>query len=362
MASPPEVAGSLLEGRRFRIQRVEKPEDEPAPDERVVEVVVLDMNHGWPNLGTGSIQAAVASVARELEPALAVGDLSIRAVTFDVRKSHRLPEPPGGRFGIYLGTGGPGHIDPYQNDGKAAWTQGTLEDPAWEPRLHQLFTAIHADPHAALLAVCHTFGLMCYWCGVAQPHLRGPEKGGKSSGVRENVLTDDALRHPWFSRFAGSLPDGRHCKIADSRLFDLLPVPWPYPEEMIAIAHECHVPGGPPGEALTMVEFARDRGGVMPRIFAVNHHPEISGLRMQQALLAEKLARGEVSAAWYEERRVLLASLLDPQTAGLLRLTTRYTLLGPLRFHLHRLVRERCESLGVKTSVHENQVLSARAI
>lgn len=361
MASPSNVAGSLLESRRFHIVRVERPEDQPAADERVVEVALLDMNHGWPNLGTGSILAALAAVAGGLEAGLAAGDLAVQVVVFDVRRCLQVPEPPGGRFGLYLGTGGPGHLDPSLNDGKAAFAQGVIEDPSWEPDLHRLFAAILADPRAAMLAVCHTFGLLCRWAGIAVPTLRGPEKGGKSAGVRENVLTPEACRHPWFARFAAELPDGRHLRISDSRLFDLLPTAAPLPPGMTAIGHECMVPGGPPGEALTMIEMARDRGGVMPRLFAVNHHPEIHHLEMQFALLEEKLTRGEVSAEWYDERAQLLTNLLNPQTEHLLEVTTRYTLLEPLRFHLCRLVRERCEALGVKSKVHEDRVVNARA-
>ncbi len=326
----------------------------------MIEVALLDMNHGWPNLGTGSIVASVASVAREVEPGLAAGDLSVQVVTFDVRKGHQLPDPALGRYRLFLGTGGPGHVDPHANDGRAEWTQGIVEDPSWEPRLHRLFDAIQADAGSALLAVCHSYGLLCRWAGIATPTLRGPEKGGKSSGVCDNVLTPEARRHPWFSRFAAALPEGGRLKVADNRLFDLLPGPAPLAAHMTPLGYECRGPAGERGDALTMVEMARDRGGVMPRILAVNHHPEIHDLPMQQALLAEKLARGEVSTSWHEERVRLLHSLLCPETAGLLRLTSRYTLLDPLRFHLIRMVRERCEALGVACGVHEDQVVDAR--
>ncbi len=64
---------------------------------------------------------------------------------------------------------------------------------------------------------------MCRWLGVADAVLRGPEKGGKSTGVVENILTDEALAHPWFSRFAAALPDGRRLYALDNRLYDLVP-------------------------------------------------------------------------------------------------------------------------------------------
>ena len=71
--------------------------------------------------------------------------------------------------------------------------------------------------------MCHTFGVMCRWLGIADVVLRGPEKGGKSSGIVDNVLTDAALEHPWFSRLARELPDRRRLKILDNRLYDLIP-------------------------------------------------------------------------------------------------------------------------------------------
>ena len=33
---------------------------------------------------------------------------------------------------------------------------------------------------------------------MADAHLRGPEKGGKSAGIMENALTPAARTHPWF--------------------------------------------------------------------------------------------------------------------------------------------------------------------
>ncbi len=62
-----------------------------------------------------------------------------------------LPEPPGGRFAVYMGTGGPGHLDPRRNDGRSEGSQGIQEDPSWEQAVFRLFDAILADEGAALL-------------------------------------------------------------------------------------------------------------------------------------------------------------------------------------------------------------------
>src|SRR5258706_7700998 len=58
-----------------------------------------------------------------------------------------------------------------------------LEDPSWETPLFHLFDAIAEREDAALIAVCHTFGLMCRWLDVADPVARGPEKGDRKSVV-----------------------------------------------------------------------------------------------------------------------------------------------------------------------------------
>jgi hypothetical protein len=58
-----------------------------------------------------------------------------------------------------------------------------------------------------------------------------------------------------------------------------------------------------------MVEFARKPNGV-PRIFAVNHHPEIPDALELAELLERKLAQREVTRDWYESRAALVDELL----------------------------------------------------
>jgi hypothetical protein len=109
-----------------------------------------------------------------------------------------------------------------------------------------------------------------------------------------------------------------------------------------------------------MLEFARDRGGVVPRDFAVNHHPEIVDRYRQVMILSQKRDRGEVSEEWYRERlEILTGSLPDEDVDQRLHLTSDFTLLGPLRFHLFRQIRGRVESRGRGTGLHESRVLQA---
>jgi hypothetical protein len=107
-----------------------------------------------------------------------------------------------------------------------------------------------------------------------------------------------------------------------------------------------------------MVEFAADARRIMPRILAVNHHPEIMGREGQRQLLDQKLARGEVTPEWYEERlRGIEQVFSSGQIEHLVRLTARFTLLDPLRFHLYRAVRLKAEAMGLRPTFHENQVI-----
>jgi hypothetical protein len=332
--------------------------DLPPADRRVVDVAILDMHHGWPNLGHASIVGALAEIADDLSPILEPARLQLRALSYDVRRCGAVPEHPGPRHHLYVGTGGPGCIDPRKNDGVSEASQGIREDPSWEGSVFDLFDAIESGTDASLLAVCHTFGVLCRWSGVAHPRLRGPAKGGKRSGVVENVLTSDAVAHPWFSRFSSELRDGRRFRVVDSRLFDLIPESPHLPAGHAALSLEANSGAGA-GEALTMIEFARDRGGAMPRILAVNHHPEVRDPRRQLHLLKLKLDSGEVTRGWYDERAGALKQMYaTPAVEREVMRTSQYTLLAPLRFFVYREVRTRMEELGFATDLHEEQVLT----
>jgi hypothetical protein len=340
----------------FEYVRVERPEDLPAPDPHIVDVAVLDMNHGWPNLGHDSLVHSLLDIACELLPIAEETGVRVRALSFDVRRSGMIPEAPGGRFALYVGTGGPGHLDPHRNDGVSAFSQGIHEDPTWQAPLYRLFDRIAEDESAALFAVCHTFGVLCHWSGIARPVLRGPEKGGKSAGMLENLLAPETSKHPWFRRFGDSLGGKRRLRILDNRLFDLIPN-GTFPSGTAPIGWETLGVGGPRGDALTMLEWARDPGGLMPRMFGVNHHPEVVNRQRQLLIVDQMLERGKVNEQWVAERReALTRSFPDEDSEKRLQRTSDYTLFGPLRFHLWRQVRQRAESLGAAVDLHEDRV------
>ena len=106
---------------RFSFARVEQPGDVPGLDPRTVDVAILDMHHGWPNLGHAAIVHALQSAVCDIRDELERADVSVRAISYDVRRSLAIPEGPGGRFGLYLGTGGPlRHILIYRVEGQVA--------------------------------------------------------------------------------------------------------------------------------------------------------------------------------------------------------------------------------------------------
>lgn len=296
----------------------------PPADPTRIDVALMDMNHWWPNIGHDALIHAVLEAAEESREALKTTGRLIRLISFDVRRRHEIPPSPNGRFLLYIGTGGPGHLDPRMNDGVQPWTQGVVETAAWEKPLFRLFDDIAAKRDAALLAVCHSFGLLCRWSGAARAEMRDE----KSSGMPLNILTDEAAQHPWFARFAGELPD-RKFRVVDNRFFDMVPDSLASATPLAFENEEQH--------ALTMVEIDRDSSGGMPRIFGANHHPEIIDREHILAVLEEKLAHGEVSREWYEERAHTLTRLFQGEQERQSRLTSEFTLLGLLRHHVRLL-------------------------
>ena len=299
-----------------------------------LDIAVLDMNHSWPNLGHDGVIRAILGAAERSREALVAAGVKVRAISYDVRRTGLLPPDPDGRFTVYVATGGPGHLDPRLNDGVASWAQGVFETATWEAPLFRLFDSILRHPKASLMAICHSFGLLCRWSGVARPVLRE----AKSSGLIANMLSDAGVQHPWFSRFAHDLPDHRHYQVIDNRLFDLIL------EDACGV--NCIAFENESSAAVTMLEFARDAQGEMPRVFGMNHHPEIIDREHVLEVLEEKRAHGEVTDGWYRERSDTMLELLQGENERQSRLTSEYTFLRPVRHHIAMAIRDRC---GVPT-------------
>src|SRR5512140_1293435 len=315
--------------------RIESPGDEPAPEKGVVDVAVLDMNHRYPNLGHSSVVETLLGIAQRERSELGNGAPKFRVLSYDVRSGGAVPVDAS-RFSLLVGTGGPGQLDPRRNDGCSETSQGIREDPSWEAPLFALFDRILDDERVAFLGICHSFGLLARWSGVAEAVKRGPEKGGKSAGVVRNYLTESARSHPWFAGL-WQASGGAEIEVLDSRLFDLVPTG---NGKVDVLAHE--VPGGGPDGAMTMFEFARDADGVLPRVWGVNHHPEIGDRGLQRERLNRLAARGEVTEAWVKERRAALeAWVTSSRDERRLQLTSTFTFERPLRRYVARALAEK---------------------
>jgi hypothetical protein len=318
---------------RFEAVRAASIAEIPPADPAVLDVALLDMNYGFLNLGHDAIVSIVAQAADALSAELEAAGKGVRVISLPVR--NKFVVPPAERFSLYLGTGGPGHIDPHRN---VAETEATIvEDPAWEAPLFALFDAIRADESRAMIAVCHTFGILCRWSGVAEPALRKAASGGGSLGLRTTVLLEVACSHPWFAEMIEHLSDSRYFPVIDSRFYDLVPT-GNVPEGMTLLAFEANE-DGQPAAAVTIVEFARTADGRLPRMLGVNHHPEVSTRSVVQAALDRKLAAGEIDDAWYASRAKLFGELARPDHDEAARLVgCEYTFSLLLRRHLERLL------------------------
>ena len=253
----------------------------------------------------------------ELDDELARGRRDVRVVSYAVRDRFAVPVHGDGRHRLYLGTGGPGHLDPRRNT-RDQGVEEIREDPSWEAPLWRLFEAIAADGDAALFGVCHTFGLVCRWLGVAEPILRGPEKGGPLSGIGTNALSREALAHPWFAHLARELAsDARHRprlallrsradgrRVSGRRDADRLRIG--RGRRRAARPHDAR--GGARGRRLGRRASSRFNG-----------HPEIGTAERVAELLERLLARGAITRAVYEARRGMLSALRDERREERLR-------------------------------------------
>jgi hypothetical protein len=106
--------------------------------------------------------------------------------------------------------------------------------------------------------------------------------------------------------------------VLDSRYYDLLPIGDALPRGATAIAFESSRSGDGPGEALTMLELAREKDGT-PRLFGVNSHPEIGSPERVESLLRAMLDRGSITPEVYEQRSAMLPMLRDDRREERLR-------------------------------------------
>lgn len=324
-------------GLSLSYARVDAPGDEPDPEAGTLDVAVLDMHHGYPNLGHHSIVETILNIAHRERQERNGSAPAVRVISYDVRGRAAVPRSPASRFALVVGSGGPGALDPRENDGESPGSQGIREDPSWEAPLFRFFDDVLATPSTALLGICHSFGVLVRWAGIAEAVLRSELKGGKSQGVVSNVLTAEARDHPFFYGFWNE-NGGPDVKVLDSRLFDLIPTGRP---GIRFLAFEAPCPTGLT-DALTMCEFVRHADGVLPRIWGVNCHPEIGGRALQRERLDRMAEHGEVTPDWVRERsNALNAWDESAHHEHSLQRTSAWTFERPIGAHLARAIDER---------------------
>lgn len=335
---PPAPGTQIVvpEGLSLFYARVHTPADEPPPVPGVVDIAVLDMHHGYANLGHASIVESLLNYAHDERARRNGSAPAVRVLSYDVRAGHAIPTSVA-RFPLIVGTGGPGALDPRENDGVSPGSQGVCEDPAWEAPLFRFFDEVIRTEAAALLGICHSFGILSRWSGAARAELRPERKGGKSAGIVTNVLTDEAWAHPFFNDYFAE-NGGPEIKVLDSRLYDLLPTGNGFARPL---AFECEPGGTRPGEAVTMLEFAHAPGSALPRVWGVNHHPEIGDVGLQRERLLRLWENGGLTEAWFKERLSALEAWNASAAAehGLQK-TTSWTFERPLRLHIARIFDE----------------------
>ena len=70
---------------------MDRPEDEPPVLKSFLDVAVLDMHHGFANLGHASVVERVMRIGQEERKRLGAGAPGVRVVSYDVRLGAAVP-------------------------------------------------------------------------------------------------------------------------------------------------------------------------------------------------------------------------------------------------------------------------------
>ena len=248
-------------GRLLRLRQGRAPEDLPASDPRTIDVAVLDMNHGWPNLGHDSLVHAVMDAACDVAPELlrprgcacarspstCAARGCCRSRPGRASRSTSAPAVPATSTRAPTTACGPSR-------------RASARTRRGRRRRSASSTPCRRDEQRGAPRASATPSACCA-AGRARrrPVLRGPEKG-KCSGVLENVLTWDGAPAPLVPALRRAARTGRAA--ARGREPPVRPDPaarrLPRRAACRSATRRCGV-GGAPGEAVTMIEFARDR-------------------------------------------------------------------------------------------------------
>ncbi len=166
------------------------------------------------------------------------------------RAARQLPAAPGRATLLYVGTGGPGHLDPRRNDGVRARSQGIREDPSWEPGVFGCFDAHRARTPRRAARRLPQLRRDVPLVGRRRRGPARPREGGKSAGILENVLTRGRrARTPGSGSPSQQAGASQRLRVVDNRLFDLIPHADRFPRRSRAIALRDARRGRPGGGA-----------------------------------------------------------------------------------------------------------------
>ena len=217
--------------RHLRVRAVERTAGPARSRTRArVDVAVLDMNHGWPNLGHDSLVHAVMDASCEVT-ARARGGRAARAGAV-VRRAplgHAAGARPEPRFSLYLGTGGPGHLDPRANDGVRPESQGIREDAVVGASRR---SAVRRDPAPTSRRRCSPSATPSACCAAGRARPRPCCAGRRRASAAASSRTCWRCRRPSTPGSAASpssLGPSARLRVVENRLFDLIPARGGFP-------------------------------------------------------------------------------------------------------------------------------------
>ncbi|MDX1476728.1 MAG: GMP synthase [Saprospiraceae bacterium] len=243
-------------------------------EDKRIQVAILDMYDGTPNVGLAAIRRVVGDFA------------TLDFQVFDVRARHEFPDFD---FDLFICSGGPG--DPREWD--EAWTPKYFElvDLLWQYNL-----ANPRQPKPAFF-ICHSFQMMCdhFRLGKVIP------RKSRSIGVYPVHMTDAGRMDPLFR----GLSDPFYA--ADSRYYQFV-----HPDKKRFASMGAHVlalekrrPHVPLERAIMAVRFSNAWVGTQ-------FHPEADPASMLHMLL--ETPKGEKIRAFKGNRKFdeLIETLRDP--------------------------------------------------
>ena len=275
----------------FRFARVERAGDLPPADPRVVDVALLDMHHGWPNLGHEALADVIQSAVCDLREHLVRVGLSVRVISYDVRRGHALPEAPGGRHAIYVGTGGPGHLDPRAQRRPRGLPGHRREPGMGEAAVRAVRRDSRRPARVALRRLPHLRRDVPLAGRGRRRAARPPRRAARApaSGTISCARRHAGIRGSRALRRASATASASRCwTIVSSTCLPTGTVPAGRP----ACSPWTATRTARPATRSPWSKWRDDSRGAVPRILGVNHHPEIVNRQRQLALLEKKRARG----------------------------------------------------------------------